>query len=442
MNSEHHLEQTLDEIPDEPGVYFMKDDSGRVLYVGKAVDLNSRVRSYFHDSTDHSPKIRTMLKSVQDVDYLTTDSEVEALLKESRLIKDVQPPYNSRLKDDKSKILIQITKNEDFPRVELVRETDELNPDQCDYYGPFLKAGDVRGALNVLQKLFQFRTCDLDIEAGDPKNQYFRPCLLYEIEQCTAPCAEHISEEAYREDIEAFQEFLEGNRAQLLEELEERMWEASDEQAYERAAKIRDQIQQIKGLERKGTLDDVDSLRVPPQDPSEALEALRQTLDLDFVPRTVHATDIASLSGREAAGSVVTFVDGKPFKDGYRRYRIKSVEGVDDYGMMNEVIRRRYIRLQEEEQPFPHIHLLDGGRGHLNAVQDEFDRIDIDPPVLVAIAKNQGDRLFLTDRPDPLEPEENNEGFQILQHARDEAHRFAGHYHRILRERRNDTDGS
>jgi len=429
------MEQILNEIPSEPGVYMMKDEKERVLYVGKAVDLNSRVRSYFHDSADHATKIRKMLNGVETVDYMTTDSEVEALLTEARLIKDIQPPFNSRLKDDKSKILIQIRSDEDFPRVELVRETDDLNPDRYDYYGPFVSASDVRGALNVLQKLFKFRTCDLDIDADDPQNQYFRPCLLYEIEQCTAPCADHISPEAYEEDIASFKEFLEGNRNALINELEDRMWQASEDLDYERAAKLRDQIEQIEGLERKGTLEDVDSTQVPPQDPSEALEDLQSLLELDFLPRTVHATDIASLSGREAAGAIVTFVDGKPFKDGYRRYRIKTVDDVDDYGMIREVIRRRFKRLRDEEQPFPHVQLIDGGRGHLNAVRKEFEAIDVDPPVLVAMAKDE-DRLILPDTPEPVQPDSAHRGFQILQHARDEAHRFAGYYHRILRNKR------
>ncbi len=436
---EQKLENMLEELPTEPGVYMMKDDRDRVLYVGKAVDLNSRVRSYFHDSADHSNKIRKMMKDVEAVDHLVTDSEVEALLTEARLIKDVQPPYNSRLKDDKSKILIQIRSDEDFPRVELVRETDELKPDRYDYYGPFVSAGDVRGALNVLQKLFQFRTCDLNIEAGDPDNRYFRPCLLYEIDQCTAPCADHISEEDYRADVRSFKEFLEGNREELISELRDRMWAASEDLDYERAAKLRDQIEQIEGLERKGTLEDVDNTRVPPQDPSEALEALQSLLTLDFLPRTVDATDIASLSGREAAGAVVTFVDGKPFKDGYRRYRIKTVDEADDYDMIREVIRRRYTRLRDEEQPFPHIHLIDGGRGHLNAVLDEFEAIEVDPPVLVGMAKQEEDRLVMPSSNNTLRPDPGHRGFQILQHARDEAHRFAGHYHRILRNKRHET---
>ncbi len=440
MLSETEKEEILTDIPSEPGVYLMKDEEGRVLYVGKAVDLESRVRSYFHDSTEHSTKIRKMMNDVHTVEHLITESEVEALLTEARLIKDIQPPYNSRLKDDKSRILIQIRSDEDFPRVELVRETDDLNPDRYDYYGPFLSAGDVRGALNVLQKLFKFRTCDLDIEAGDPDNQYFRPCLLYEIEQCTAPCADHISQEAYEKDIKSFKEFLEGNREELINELKERMWTASEELEYERAAKLRDQIEQIEGLERKGTLEDVDRTRVPPQDPSNALENLQSLLELDYLPRTVHATDIATLSGREAAGAIVTFVDGKPFKDGYRRYRIKTVDHTDDYGMIREVIRRRFTRLRDEEQPFPHVQLIDGGRGHLNAVLDEFEKLDIDPPALVGMAKQKEDRLILPNASTPIRPDSSHRGFQILQHARDEAHRFAGHYHRILRNKRHEPD--
>ncbi len=440
MDYEEARESVIPGMPEAPGVYMMKDEADRVLYVGKAVNLKNRIRNHFQDDHNQMAKMDKMLGETKEIEHLTTDSEVEALLTEARLIKDIQPPYNSRMKDDKSKILIQIRKNEDFPRVELVRETDPLDPENYNYYGPFVSANAVRGALNLLQKLFRFRTCDLDIEEGDPENQYFRPCLLHEIDQCTAPCADHVSSEEYAEDIAALEEFLEGNRDELLSELEEKMWSASENLEYEKAAKFRDQIEQIKGLERKGTLEDVATTRIPPQDPSEALEALQDLMDLDFVPRTVDATDIATLSGREAAGSLVTFVDGKPFKEGYRRYKIKSVEGTDDYDMIREVIRRRFTRLEREEQPFPHVQVIDGGRGHLSAVLDEFQDMDIEPPELVAIAKNEGDHLFMPGRQRPVKPDENNRGFQILQHARDEAHRFAGHYHRILRKKKNQQE--
>lgn len=447
------------ELPPEPGVYFMKDDEDQVLYIGKATNLTERVKSYFQKGADHPKKIREMVKQIEDIDHLKTESEVEALLQEARLIKDIQPPYNSRMKDDKSRLLIRIRMEEDFPRVELVRETDDLDPERDRYFGPFISGQQLRKAVKILQKLFQFRTCSLDIEETSPpagekehesspdiqvtqgnrtqKGRFFRPCLLHSIERCTAPCGAEISRDSYRKDIQDLIQFLEGDREELKTELEEKMDEASEALEYERAAVYRDRLQAIEELSRKGTLDDVNTMHVGPKDSSEALETLKDLLDIDFVPRTIDAVDISHLSGKEATGAIVTFVDGEPFKDGYRRYRIQTNETSDDYEMMQEVVRRRFRRLKDEHQPFPHIFLIDGGKNHLREVVSVFENLNIDPPFLVALAKNEGDHLYLRDQQEPLDPDSTHKGFKILQHARDEAHRFCGHYHRILRKKKN-----
>lgn len=446
----------LDHLPSESGVYFMKDEDDQVLYIGKATDLRSRVRSYFRESAEHDPKIQKMVKQVEEVDYLETESEVEALLQEARLIKDIQPPFNSRLKDDKSRLLICIRMEEDFPRVELVRETDPLDPEQNMYFGPFISGNQLRQAVKILQKLFQFRTCSLDIEETvsdedsdqqlkeilvtrsnqTQKGRFFRPCLLHNIDRCTAPCGAEISQEKYREDIEEFIQFLEGDRDDLLQELEQKMEQASESLRYERAAVYRDRLQAIQELSRKGTLDDVKEVHFGPQDSSQALEELQRLLNIDFVPRTIDAVDISHLSGKEAGGAIVTFVDGEPFKEGYRRYRIQTEDQSDDYAMIREVARRRFTRLEEEHQPFPHVFLIDGGKNHLDAVAEELRAHDIDPPLLVSLAKNEGDHIYIQGQEGSLAPDATNKGFQILQHARDEAHRFCGHYHRILRNKK------
>lgn len=415
----------LARLPATPGVYFMKDARGTVLYIGKAKNLRARVSTYFQDIPS-DPRIRAMVARVEDVEVLPAPSEVDALLLEARLVKDIQPRYNEKLKDDKSFTLLALTRTDDFPKVWIVRETDDVD---AETYGPFTSAGDLRDAVRVLQKIFRFATCTLDIRADDPKRRFFRPCLLHALRRCTAPCADRISRERYAEDIERLRAFLRGRRDEVLADLRRAMGEASRRLEYERAAELRDQIRALENLARHAEAEYIEG-DITPIDPKEGLEELGRRLGLPAPPRTIEGIDIAHVQGGQSVGSVVTFVDGIPFKGGYRRYRIRTVEGIDDYAMIREVVSRRYRRLGEEGRIFPDVLLVDGGVGQLNAASGALAALGVRPPVVLALAKEE-ETLFRDGR--PLSVPKSSPALRLLMYVRDEAHRFAQHYHHLLR---------
>ena len=315
-------------FPTTSGVYLMKDAQGRVIYVGKAKNLRARAGSYFNKTADDDKRIRDWIGEVADIDFLTADSEVDALLLEARLIKDIQPRHNQDLKDDKSFPYLQITTGDDFPRVNFTREPLDRG---VKLYGPFPRAKSLRGAIQVLQKIFKFRTCSLDIEEGDVRWRWFRPCLLHSIDQCTAPCNLRIDKETYRKDIRRLRLFLDGKKDVVLAEMEAEMQEASKTLHFEKAARLRDELKALQNINLRGDLDKHAQPEVFYVDPRKGLKGLKKILHLESIPRTIDCVDIAHLGGTETVGSLVTFIDGLPFKPGYRRYKIKSVKGVDDY---------------------------------------------------------------------------------------------------------------
>ena len=420
------------QFPTTPGVYLLKDAQGRVLYVGKAKNLRSRASSYFQKTAETDARIKDWIGEVADVDFLAADSEVDALLMEARLIKDIQPKYNADLKDDKSFPYLQITTGEDFPRVNFTREPLDRN---VKLYGPFPRAKSLRGAIQVLQKIFKFRTCSLEIEEGDSRWRWFRPCLLASINQCTAPCNLRIDRENYRKDIHRLRLFLDGKKDAVLAEMEEEMREASKSLQFEKAARLRDELKSLKNLDLRGNLADHAQPEVFYQDPKRGLRGLQKVLHLESLPRTIHCVDIAHLGGSETVGSLVTFIDGLPFKPGYRRYKIKSVVGVDDYASIREVVSRRIQSLQEHEEPFPDIWMIDGGKGQLNAALSAFEALKILPPTIISLAK-QEEEIFVPGRPESIVLSRRSFALRLLQYVRDEAHRFAQHYHHMLRKKR------
>src|SRR5438477_1228273 len=229
------LSKVLESLPETPGVYFMKDAKGRTLYISKAKNLRNRVSTYFHDSYG-DPRIRTMVSKIEEIETLHAPSEVDALLMEARLIKDIQPRYNDRLKDDKSFTMLAITRFDDYPKVWVVRETDEVN---AETYGPFTSAGELRDAVRVLQKIFKFATCTLDMREDDPKRRFFRPCLLHAIRRCTAPCADRIPKGRYLADIYLLRRFLRCGREEVVAQMRARMTDASKALDFERAGELR-----------------------------------------------------------------------------------------------------------------------------------------------------------------------------------------------------------
>jgi excinuclease ABC subunit C len=442
--SEQSLKAKAAEFPDRPGVYLFKDARGRVLYVGKAKSLRRRAAQYFQERPDREPRTTLMLQQAADLECLETDSEVEALLAESRLIKDIQPKYNVDLKDGKSFPLLAISKGEDFPKVYVTRERA---PEKAVYYGPFTDAAGLREAVALLQRAFKFRTCDLAIVSGHPKNRHVRPCLLHSIGQCTAPCAGRISREAYRQDIRAFRQVLAGRKGDLVAGLRRRMEEASKALAFEEAAACRDRIRALESLDRRGRFSTAIAeagRALEPIDPASAVADLRRLLALPFPPRTVEGVDVAHLHGGEAVGSLVAFVDGLPFKDGYRRYRIKTAlpppgllpGGADDFAMIREVVRRRFARLAAEGEIYPDLLLIDGGIGHLRAAAEALEEMKIAPlPVVLSLAKKE-ETLYRWRHEGPVPAQRRDLGLRLLMAVRDEAHRFAQHYHHILRRKK------
>ncbi len=566
---DHRLRVT----PERPGVYIMKDGREKVLYVGKASSLRSRLRSYFGSSETHSTKIQKMASRVADFEYIVTDSEAEALILECSLIKQFRPRYNARLKDDKTYPYLKIDLTEEFPQVYITRRVLQ---DGDRYFGPFATAGSVRKTMNLIKKLFPYRSCTKIITGTDP-----RPCLEYYINRCVAPCIGAASKEEYHKVIQQVIMFMEGKTEKVLEGLQRKMIEVSEDLQFERAGVLRDQIRAIQRVTEEqrikvastvsydldaiamakakdeawvevffvrqgklvgrdnfmmnGTQDDPSSrilgefvkqfyqsaATIPPrlllQTPLEeeglirqwlknkrgspvalvcpkrgeqrklvemvaqnatqglsqmrvkwlsdndaiqqALSQLQEELNLPDPPRRMECYDISNIQGTNAVGSMVTFEEGQAKPAHYRRFKIKTVDRIDDYAMMQEVLRRRFSRLAAirgkgrekagkdgngKSPPsssdlawgiVPDLVLIDGGKGHLSAALEVFLELGIDFIPLASIAK-ENEWLYVTHTPEPIVLPRNSQALYLVQRIRDEAHRFAITYHRKLRSKR------
>lgn len=414
-------------LPRRAGCYLMKDARGTVLYVGKAKDLRSRVSSYFADSAELAPDKQRMVAQAADIDYLETADEVDAVLTEARLIKDIHPPYNVRLTDDKTFPYLEITTWEDFPKVRITREPAS----RSKLYGPFTNVRGLRRALPILQQIFKFRTCELEIRADDPHLRRNRPCLLRSLNRCYGPCAGRVSREEYRGTIDWLRRFLDGKRKPLIDSMRQEMQALSGERRYEEAAHVRDQLRAIESLGERGEL----GVHVQPEvfqhDPAAGLKALEKLLGRTGL-RVIDGVDIANLSGRETVGSLVRFIDGRPFKAGYRRYRIQTVSGQDDFAAIGEVVFRRFRRLRDEPQVPPDLLLVDGGPGQLGRALESLRAAGAVDVAAISLAK-RAEEIYLPGGDSPVELPRTNAGLKLLQYVRDEAHRFAQHYHHILR---------
>jgi len=418
-------------FPTTPGVYLMKDAQARVIYVGKAVNLKSRASSYFNQAAAVERRTAELVTEIADIDYLETETEVEALLLEARLIKDIRPRFNSELKDDKTFPYLEITTREDFPRVEFTRKPHSKG---TKLYGPFTNAKQLRGTITVLQKIFRFRNCSLDIEEGDEKWRWFRPCLLHSINQCTAPCNLQISKEDYRKDINKLKLFLDGKKDRLLNEMKKEMLAASEAKLYEKAARLRDEIQLLESIKLRGNLEDHAQPEVFYIDPKKGMQGLKKVFGLPELPRRIEGVDIAHLQGGETVASLVQFIDGLPFKHGYKRFKIRTVKGIDDFASIREVVSRRIRRLHQEGEIFPDILLIDGGKGQLNAAMTAMRELGVEPPFTISLAKRE-EEVYVPGESEPRRLSRHSYGLRLLQYVRDESHRFAQHYHHLLRKK-------
>ena len=555
------IEEELKKLPDQPGVYIMHDSRDAIIYIGKAVSLRKRVHQYFQPSHDAGIKKAQMVKQIARFEYIVTDSELEALVLECNLIKEHRPKYNTMLRDDKTYPYIRVTLGEDFPRVLFSRQQKK---DKSRYFGPYTSAGAVKDTIELVNKIYQLRTCNRNLPRDTGKD---RPCLNYHIHQCTAPCQGYITKEAYRERVDAVVEFLNGNYAPVLKSLEEKMNTASANLEFEKAIEYRELLNSVRQIAQKQKIthtdgedkdiialaaDDRDAvvqvffirdgkligrdhfyvkigtedtkaqilttfikqfysgtpfipreimlpqeieeqevladwlgekrgskvyIRVPQKGMKEklvelaqknakmvlaqdrekikreegrtigALKEIEQLLDMKGLNR-VEAYDISNTSGFESVGSMIVYEKGKPKRSDYRKFKLRTVSGPDDYASMYEVLTRRFTHgmreMEEMEEKdlseeygsftrFPDLIMMDGGRGQVNIALKVLEELHLNIPVC-GMVKDDNHRtrgLYYHNVEIPID--RGSEGFKLITRIQDEAHRFAIEYHRSLR---------
>lgn len=408
------LQDKISALPNQPGVYIFKDSDGKIIYIGKAKSLKKRVQSYF--SRLLNSKTQALVSRIKDVEFILTPNESQAQVMEAALIKDNQPYYNISLKDDKSFPLIRIS-HEEFPVVSVCRRKKQADSDLSVYFGPYTNAGHLRQALKFIRTIFGFRSCRVMPE---------KACLYSKIGLCPAPCAGKITALEYKELINRISLFLGSKYEELLDNLALKMKQASVARDFEAAAKYRDQVNALSVFKNASHISSSSS--------EEELTGLKDLLRLDKVPLRIEAFDISNISGCLATGSLVSFYKGAPDKNNYRRFRIKTVSGVDDYGMLKEVVMRRYSGLKRKGAFFPDAILIDGGLAHLRAAFEEIRKLGLNIPLL-SIAKER-ENIYVLGRSSPLRLAETSPVLNLIRRVRDEAHRFALGYHHVLRHRK------
>src|SRR5437763_1097548 len=434
------LENQLKSLPARPGVYLFRDSSGEVLYVGKAKSLRPRVRSYFQESLDSRAAIRQLPERVDDVEVIVTQNEVEALHLEQNLVKRHRPPFNVRLRDDKSFPYIAVTVEDDFPRVMFTRERHRRG---VTYFGPYANAKKVRETLDVLNRVFQYRPC----EGPKPGRHSGIPCLDYHIERCHAPCVDYISKEAYAGIIDGVINFLSGDTRTIERELERKMHDAAESERFEVRAAERGEKRRLQELATQNARLALDSETYQTEQKRlrrvESLEELREALNLESLPLRIECFDISNIQAAEPVGSMVVFQDAMPKKAHYRKFAVRGLDGQDDFAAMAQVIERRFARMsdpadKEYDEGFaavPNLVVIDGGKGQLSAALAAMQRFDLPRVAVISLAKRV-EEVFLPGRPDPVRLDPHSPGLQLLQRIRDEAHRFAVGFHRQRRDAR------
>lgn len=410
--ADNKLKNKIRGLPEAPGVYIFKDARGKSIYIGKAKSLKKRVQSYF--SRQLNSKTQAMVSRISDLEFRLMPSESQAQILEAALIKKHQPQYNISLKDDKSFPWIRIS-NEKFPLVSIARRKKSESPGQAEYFGPYTNVDLLRQAFKLVRRIFGFRSC------GELPKQ---ACLYYRLKLCPGPCIDKISAGQYRDIIKEIGMFLDFRYEELINKLSSKMKEAADNKNFEEAAHIRDQINALGAIGNTGSS----------AASYNELEDLRALLGLAKIPERIEAFDISNIQGKSACGSMVSFHKGRADKNNYRRFRIKTVSGVDDYKMIAEVVSRRYCRLVNEGLALPGLILIDGGKQHLLTAKRELDKLKLKIP-LASIAKDR-ENIYCRDKDYPIQLDSDTPALNLVRRIRDEAHRFAISYHRILRRKK------
>ncbi|MES2204939.1 MAG: excinuclease ABC subunit UvrC [Pseudomonadota bacterium] len=433
--------QFLKNMTTLPGVYQMFDVNQTLLYVGKAKNLKKRLASYFNAS-EKSNKTRAMIEQVVDIKTTITKSESEALLLECNLIKEHHPKYNILMRDDKTYPYILLSKHA-YPRLESFRGIRNKN---SEFYGPFPNASAVRQTLKLIQKIFKLRNC---------RDSFFklrtRPCLQHQIGRCSAPCVKKISELDYQADVNQVRLLLQGKSEEVLHALATKMDMAAQKMEYEQAAFYRDRIANVRHIQSLQSLD----LESAYSDVFESIvsakkkyfiqsESLRDILSLDEIPQRIECFDISHMQGEAIVGSCVVFNHEGALKQDYRRFTINDITPGDDYAAMRQVLQRRYERRIEEESVLPDLIIIDGGWGQVNIAREVLQTLNCHEPVLIGISKGPErraghDKILIANSKKELLFEINNPGFLLIQHIRDEAHRFAVAGHQMARKKKRVT---
>ena len=447
MQASELIRGKLSQVPHQPGVYLMKDRFGTVIYVGKARDLRRRVSQYFHPSRRQGwdLKFSALVDAIHDFDCHVVRSEPEALLLEGRLIKEFRPRYNISFRDDKRFLLLKVNLQDPIPRFVLTRVK---TGDGARYFGPFANSGALRRTLVLTRQTFNLRGCRV-LNPGEPD---YRHCLYAHLRVCTAPCIGNVTREQYRAQILAACDFLDGQCGEMACDLEAQMNAAAARLDFEKAAELRDLIADLRETTRKTrTFPRLPYTLPVAADPEGDLGELAARLDLPQPPAVIEGFDISNISGTFTVASLVRFHNGRPDRGGYRRFKLQTVTGQDDFAAMAEAVRRRYRRVlsemktpEEADAPsvgnpglkrLPDLILIDGGQGQLNAACRELARLGLERIPIIGLAKEH-EEIHQPGRPTPLRLEASSPALKLLQRVRDESHRFANTYNAQLRLRR------
>ena len=415
--------------PAKPGCYIYRDVFGTVIYVGKASSLRRRMSQYFQPSrqTRADPKLRSLINSIASWECITVNSEDESLLLESRLIKEYAPKYNVLLRDDKRMPLLKIDLAEKFSHPKLTRLQKD---DSCLYYGPFPNGSALKQTMEFLSRYFGLRTC----AHADPGQEEYAHCLAGTVRDCCCPCVGKVSEEEYGARVQSLIEVLNGNTDEIIAVLETKMREAAGKCDFEKAALFRDVAGNIKSLYGVRTRTFPNAHLPEVVDGEAAVRDLQQALKLKSPPATMICFDNSNISGTLSVASMVCFKDGRPNKNSYRRFRIRTVEGANDFAMMREIITRHFSRLLAEQLPLPDLMIVDGGKGQLSYAVDALVALRCPPFPVIGLAK-RNEEVFIPGYSEPILIDKSRPALKLLQAIRDESHRFAITYHRALRMR-------
>lgn len=416
-------------VPPHPGVYVYRDKFGTVIYVGKAKNLRRRMSSYFQPGRAGKAdvKLRQLIHSIHTWEFFQVKSEDEALILESRLIKSYAPYYNVLMRDDKRYLLLKIKLDDPFPTLTLARVKKD---DNATYFGPFPHGSALKSTLEFLLAHFGLRAC----RSNYPDEETRKRCLKRIVKDCSSPCTGAISQEDYRKKVDEMLEVLNGRLDSVTSQVKNSMQECAARLDFERAGKLRDVLYNLETV--FGTRNrSFEHAYIPSRSGPEAMQALQETLKLPMPLKVMKCFDISNLLGQLAVASMTVFVDGKPARDLYRRFRIKTVEGANDFAMMSEAVSRHFRRLLEENRPLPDLLVVDGGIGQLNAALRTLTSLNC--PVLPVIGlAERNEEIYIPGRSEPLQLDRHHPGLRVLQAVRDEAHRFAISYHRELRIKR------